>query len=70
MNFGVKPIALEVHCQYLSYAIDLIFLGFFYDLWLTDLVFCKVRFKEIPKIVGLIFLGDSNWVSLVLVLAI
>jgi hypothetical protein len=56
--------------KYLSNAVGLIFLGFFYDLWITDLVFCTVRFKEIPKIVGLIFLGDSNWVSLVLVLAI
>ena len=66
----MKPIELEPDFQYLSYATDLIFLGFFYDLWHTDLVFCSVRFKQIPKIVGLIFLGDSNWVSLVLVLAI
>jgi hypothetical protein len=56
--------------NYLSNASGIIFLGFFYDLWLTDLVFCTVRFKEISKIVGLIFLGVSNWVSLVLVLAI
>jgi hypothetical protein len=56
--------------NYLSNASGLIFLGFYYDLWLTDLFFCTVRFKEIPKFVGFIVLGDSNWVSLVLVLAI
>ena len=66
----MKPIALEPYGQYLSDATDLIFLGFFYDFWHTDLVFCAVRFKQIPKFVGLIFLAESNWVSLVLVLAI
>ncbi len=70
MNLRVKPIALEPHCQYLSDAADLIFLEFFYDFWHTDLVFCTVRFKQIPKIVGLTFLSESNLVSLVLVLAI
>ena len=70
MNLRVKPIELEPYCQYLSDATDLIFLGFFYDFWHTDLVFCTVRFKQISKIVGLTFLGESNWVSLVLVLAI
>ena len=65
-----NPIVCASLFRYLSNASGLIFLGFFYDLWLTDLVFCTVRFKEIPKIVGLIFLGDSYWVSLVLVLAI
>jgi len=70
MNLHVKPIALEPYCQYLSDATDLIFLGFIYDFWHTDLVFCIVRFKQIPKIVGLTFLSESNWVILVLVLAI
>ena len=70
MNFRVKPIGTESGFQYLSDATDLIFLGFFYDFWHTDLVFCTVRFKQIPKIVGLTFWSESNWVSLVLVLAI
>ena len=70
MNLRVKPIALEPYCQYLSDTTDLIFLGFFYNFWHTDLVFCTVRFKQIPKIVELTFLSESNLVSLVLVLAI
>ena len=70
MNLRVKPIALEPFCQYLSDSTDLIFLGFFYDFWHTDLVLCTVRFKQIPKIVGLTFSSESNWVSLVFVLVI
>ena len=70
MNLQVKPIALEPYCQYLLDATDLIFLGFFYDFWHTDLIFCTVKFKQIPKIVGLTFSSESNWVSLVLVLVI
>jgi hypothetical protein len=66
----VKQIALVHKFQYLSNASDLVFLGFLYDFSALNMisVFCLVF--VISKIIGLIFLDESNYVDLVLLLDI